>query len=309
MMDISWSLRCRKSIIQSLTYHWLLIFSFKPKDNSMNTISISRRFALLVMASAAMLAACGKKEVAPVAPTPVATAAPTPTKVYVVGTDAAYAPFESVVASGEIEGFDIEVVKAVAAKAGIEVKFVNTPWDGIFRALDTGERDMVVSAVTITDERKQTMDFSDSYFNATQLIAVKDNSKVTKFDDLKTLKVGVQTGTTGDEMVQKLLGKTSSNIRRYDTTPLALKELETGGVAAVIADNGVVQHYIQNNPTAKLISVNDSSFTPEQYGIAMKKGNADLVKKVNDALAAIKADGSYDTIHVKYFGVKSSSLK
>jgi polar amino acid transport system substrate-binding protein len=165
---------------------------------------------------------------------------------------------------------------------------------------------MVVSAVTITDERKQTMDFSAPYFNANQLIAVKDASKVAKFDDLKTLKIGVQTGTTGDEVVQKLVGKTNTNIKRFESTPLALKELEAGGVAAVVADNGVVQHYIQNNPAAKFKSVTDASFAPEQYGIAMKKGNADLAKKINDALAAIKADGSYDTIHMKYFGMKST---
>ena len=271
----------------------------------MNGISISRRFALMAVASAAMLSACSKQETAPAAPA-AAPAAAAPAKVYVVGTDAAYAPFESVAPGGAIEGFDVDVVKAVAAKAGIEVKFVNTPWEGIFKTLDTGERDMVVSAVTITDERKQTMDFSAPYFNANQLIAVKDSSKVAKFDDLKTLKVGVQTGTTGDEVVQKLLGKTSTNIKRFESTPLALKELEAGGVAAVVADNGVVQHYIQNNPAAKFKSVSDASFTPEQYGIAMKKGNADLAKKINDALAAIKADGSYDTIHVKYFGTKST---
>lgn len=269
----------------------------------MNTTSISRRLALLAVASAVMLSACSKQEVAPAA---IPAAAPTAAKVYVVGTDAAYAPFESVAPGGAIEGFDIDVVKAVAAKAGIEVKFVNTPWEGIFKTLDTGERDLVVSAVTITDERKQTMDFSEPYFNANQLIAVTETSKVAKFDDLKTLKIGVQTGTTGDEVVQKLVGKTNTNIKRFESTPLALKELEAGGVAAVVADNGVVQHYIQNNPAAKFKSVSDASFTPEQYGIAMKKGNADLVKKINDALAAIKADGSYDTIHVKYFGMKST---
>jgi polar amino acid transport system substrate-binding protein len=253
------------------------------------------------------LSACSKQEAAPgAAPAAAAPAAPAAPKVYVVGTDAAYAPFESVAPGGAIEGFDVDVVKAVAAKAGIEVKLINTPWEGIFKTLDTGERDMVVSAVTITDERKQTMDFSAPYFNANQLIAVKDSSKVAKFDDLKTLKIGVQTGTTGDEVVQKLVGKTNTNIKRFESTPLALKELEAGGVAAVVADNGVVQHYIQNNPAAKFKSVSDASFVPEQYGIAMKKGNADLAKKVNDALAAIKADGSYDAIHVKYFGMKST---
>jgi polar amino acid transport system substrate-binding protein len=148
------------------------------------------------------------------------------------------------------------------------------------------------------------MDFSAPYFNAFQLIAVKEGSKVAKFDELKTLKVGVQNGTTGDEVVQKLQGKTSANIKRFESTPLALKELESGGVEAVVADNGVVQHYIQNNAAAKFKAVSDPSFTPEQYGIAVKKGNADLLKKINDGLAAIKADGSYDAIHMKYFGTK-----
>ena len=150
------------------------------------TLLSSRRFLQIAGFAAAslLLAACGKKE-APPAPAPVAsTAAPAPAKVYVVGTDAAYAPFESQNEKGEIVGFDIEVVRAIAAKTGIEVKFVNTPWEGIFNALGQGDRDMVVSAVTITAERKGTMDFSDPYFDAQQLIAVKDNSKVAKFADL-----------------------------------------------------------------------------------------------------------------------------
>jgi polar amino acid transport system substrate-binding protein len=279
----------------------------------MNRLSHTRRLALLAFASAAFVAGCGKApDPKPAdAPAPAAAAsapAPAPAaKVYVVGTDAAYAPFESQAPGGDIIGFDVDVVKAVAAKAGMEVKFVNTPWEGIFKTLDTGERDIVVSAVTITDERKQTMDFSSPYFNAFQLIAVKEGSKVAKFDDLKKLKVGVQTGTTGDEVVQKLLGKTSANIKRFESTPLALKELEAGGVNAVVADNGVVQHYIQNNPAAKFKSVSDASFTPEQYGIAIKKGNTELQKKINDALAAIQTDGSYDAIHMKYFGTKPTA--
>jgi polar amino acid transport system substrate-binding protein len=264
----------------------------------------TRRFLQLAGLTAAtlVLAACGKKEAAP-APAPVASApAPAPAKVYVVGTDAAYAPFESQNEKGEIVGFDIEVVQAIAAKAGIQVKFVNTPWEGIFNTLQQGDRDMVVSAVTITDERKQTMDFSDPYFDAQQLIAVKETSKVAKFADLKKLKVGVQTGTTGDEAVTKLLGKTSTNIKRFESTPLALKELESGGVDAVVADNGVVIHYVANNPGGKFKMVSDKEFVPEQYGIALKKGNTELQAKINQGLAAIKADGTYNQIYAKYFG-------
>ncbi|MBT9490732.1 MAG: basic amino acid ABC transporter substrate-binding protein [Rubrivivax sp.] len=249
-----------------------------------------------------LLAACGKKEEPP-APAPVASApAPAPVKVYVVGTDAAYAPFESQNEKGEIVGFDIDVVTAVAAKAGIQVKFVNTPWEGIFNALGQGDRDLVVSAVTITEERKGTMDFSDPYFDAAQLIAVKETSKVSKFGDLKKLKVGVQTGTTGDEAVSKLLGKTNTNVKRFESTPLALKELEAGGVDAVVADNGVVIHYVANNPGGKFKTVSDKEFVPEQYGIAVKKGNTELLAKLNEGLKAIKADGTYDQIYAKTFG-------
>jgi polar amino acid transport system substrate-binding protein len=273
----------------------------------MNMLS-TRRFlqASAMLAAGLLLSACGKKAETPApASAPVAAAsapAPAPAKVYVVGTDAAYAPFESENMQKEVVGFDIDVVKAIAQKAGIEVKFVNTPWEGIFNTLQQGDRDLLVSAITINDERKQTMDFSDPYFDAHQLIAVKGNSKVAKFDDLKKLKVGVQTGTTGDEVVTKLQGKNSANIKRFESTPLALKELEAGGVDAVVADNGVVINYVTNNSDAKFKTVSDKAFQPEQYGIAVKKGNADLLGKINKGLADIKADGTYDKIYAQYFG-------
>jgi polar amino acid transport system substrate-binding protein len=273
--------------------------------NAMTTFTTRRFLQITSLGAAALfLAACGKKtEPPPPAPTAAApVAAPAPAKVYVVGTDAAYAPFESQNEKAEIVGFDIDVAKAVAKKAGIEVKFVNTPWEGIFNALGQGDRDMVVSAVTITEERKQTMDFSSPYFDAQQLIAVKTNSKISKFADLKKLKVGVQTGTTGDEAVTKSLGKTSTNIKRFESTPLALKELESGGVDAVVADNGVIIHYVANNPGGKFKTVTDKEFAPEQYGIALKKGNTALQGKLNKGLAEIKADGTYDAIYAKYFG-------
>lgn len=247
-----------------------------------------------------VLAACGKQE--PPAPSASAPAPAPAAKVLVVGTDAAYAPFESQNEKGEIVGFDIEVVQAVAQKAGIEVKFVNTPWEGIFNTLNQGDRDFLVSAITITDERKQTMDFSAPYFDAQQLIAVKKDSKIASFADLKTLKVGVQNGTTGDEVVTKLQGKDSANIKRFESTPLALKELEGGGVDAVVADNGVVVHYVNNNADSAFKTISDNSFASEQYGLAVKKGNTGLLEKLNKGLADMKADGTYNKIYTKYFG-------
>ncbi|WP_432721555.1 basic amino acid ABC transporter substrate-binding protein [Jeongeupia wiesaeckerbachi] len=223
-------------------------------------------------------------------------------KTFQVATDAAYAPFESLNEKQQAVGFDIDVLSAVAAKAGFKVKFINTPWEGIFATLSTGDRDIVASAVTITPERKLTMDFSDPYFEAKQLIAVGPGSKITKFADLKGKKIGVQTGTTGDEIVQKLVGKTNPDIRRFESTPLALKELLNGGVDAVVADNGVIVNFIANNKSDKLKVIDDSSFAKEYYGFAVKKGNKEMLQQINKGLAAIKADGSYERIYKKYFG-------
>jgi polar amino acid transport system substrate-binding protein len=250
------------------------------------------------------LAGCGKQESA----APSAASVPaTPKRVYTVGTDAAYAPFESQNEKGEIVGFDIDVVRAVAQKAGIEVRFVNTPWEGIFNALKQGDRDLLVSSITITDERRQSMDFSEPYFDAHQLIAVPADSKVDRFDDLKPLRVGVQTGTTGDETVARLQGKNSTHIKRFESTPLALKELEAGGVDAVVADNGVVINYVTNNSGARFKTVTDAAFVPEHYGIPVKKGNAELLAKLNKGLAEIRADGTYDRIYAKYLGAPTTA--
>lgn len=270
----------------------------------------TRRFLKVATALVAgvVLAACGKQEPAPNAASAAASAPPAPVvKTYTVGTDAAYAPFEFQNEKGEIVGFSMELLTAVAKKAGFEVKFVNTPWEGIFNSLAQGDRDLLISSITITAERKQTMDFSDPYFDAVQLIAIKDGAKITKFDDLKKLKVGVQTGTTGDEVVSKLQGKTATTIKRFESTPLALKELEAGGVDAVVADNGVVIHYVANNPSAQFKTVADASFTPEQYGIAVKKGNAELLALINKGLAEIKADGSYAALYKKTFGTEPAA--
>jgi polar amino acid transport system substrate-binding protein len=251
----------------------------------------------------ALLCACGKQDgSAPGA----AGSTPASSRVYSVGTDAAYAPFESQNEKGEIVGFDIDIVRAVAAKSGIEVRFVNTPWEGIFNALKQGDRDLLVSSITITDERKLSMDFSDPYFDAHQLIAVKTDSKVARFADLKPLKVGVQTGTTGDEAISKLQGKNSADVKRFESTPLALKELEAGGIDAVVADNGVVVNYVKNNAGSRFRTVDDPAFVPEHYGIAVRKGDADLLAKLNRGLAAIRADGSYARIYASYLGAPAS---
>ncbi|WP_255989680.1 basic amino acid ABC transporter substrate-binding protein [Chitinolyticbacter albus] len=221
---------------------------------------------------------------------------------YTVGTEATFAPFESLNEKQEVVGFDADLMRAIAAKGGFSIKMVNTPWEGLFVGLANGDRDIVAAAVTITEERRKTVDFSEPYFEAKQLIATGPGSKVAKLADLKGHKVAVQTGTTGDIVAQKHFGKTSANIKRFESIVLALQELRSGGVDAVIADNGVVRNYLLNNPAAKLKLVDDANFDKEHYGIAVKKGNKALLAKINKGLAAIKADGSYDRIYAKYFG-------
>lgn len=225
---------------------------------------------------------------------------------YTVAVDAAYAPLEYQDENNQVVGFSVDVLSAVAKKAGFKVKFYNNPWEGIFATLDQGDRDIVSSSVTITDARKQSMDFSDPYFEATQLIAVgKGGEGIKGYNDLKGKTVSVQTGTTGDEVMKKLQGNSSTNIKRFDNMPLALKELLAGGVEASVGDNGVVQHFVQNNSTAGLTLVEDKeNFPLEHYGYAVKKGRQDLLDKINLGLKGIKEDGTYDQIYQKYFGSK-----
>ena len=229
--------------------------------------------------------------------------APAAGKEYIVGLDATYAPFEFE-QDGQVVGFSADVLQAIAADQGLNLRLINTPWEGIFATLGKGDADVVSSSVTITDERKQSMDFSDPYFEATQMIVIGPKaSDVKSFADLAKRRVSVQNGTTGDLVMQKLQGKDSTNIKRFESMPLALKELENGGVDATVGDNGVVQSFVNNNSGAKLNTLVDASFEKEFYGFAVKKDRGDdLLPKINAGIAAIKADGTYDKIYAKWFG-------
>lgn len=230
--------------------------------------------------------------------------APTETKVYKVGTDAAYAPFESVAPNGDIEGFDIDIVKAVAKEAGIEVEFVNTAWEGIFASLTSGKNDILVSAITITDDRKKEMNFTEQYFESTNYIAVPEDSAVKAMADLKGKSISVQQGTTGDEALTGFLGKDYTGIKRFKGTPEAFLELRNKKADAAVADSGVVANYVANNPDAKLKIVKDDTFPKEYYGIAVAKENTELLGKLDEGLKKIKENGEYDNIYKKWFGAK-----
>jgi len=217
----------------------------------------------------------------------------------VVGSSATYPPFAYETPAKQIVGFDVDVIQAVAAKAGLTVRLVNTPFTGVFASLNNGDLDLIISGVTITDRRRQSYDFTAPYFEARQLIAVPASSAVRTLHDLSGKKVGVVTGSTADDVASRTFGKTSPNIRRFDTTPLIIAELVAGGVDAAIGDNGVIAYRVQEHKSLKTVS--DPAFPKEYFGIVVKQGNAALRDRLNAGLAAIVADGSYARIYRTWF--------
>lgn len=221
------------------------------------------------------------------------------TKELIVGSSATYRPFAYESPSKELLGYDVDIIKAVAQKAGLQIKIVNTPWTGIFAALNNGDVDLVISGVTINDKRKQSYDFTTPYFEARQLIAVNQDSSAKSLKDLAGKKIGVVTGSTGDDAASREFGKTNPDIRRFESTPVVISELANGGLDAAIGDNGVIAFRTQDHKHLK--TVNDASFPKEYFGIVVKQGNQALLSKLNEGLAGIKADGSYAKIYKKWF--------
>lgn len=218
-----------------------------------------------------------------------------------IGTNAEYPPFEFVDEQGEIAGFDVELMTAIAEEAGFEFEFVNTRWDGIFVALASGEFDAVISAATITEERAEMVNFSDPYFEAGQMITVRaDTTDISTAEDLAGKKVGVQLGTTGDIWLSE---ETGAEVVRYDENTLAFQALANGDVAAAVADGPTAIDIVQANPEMKL-KVLEGVYTEEQYGIAVNKERQDLLAEINKGLAAVKASGKYDEIYEKYLGTE-----
>ena len=213
-----------------------------------------------------------------------------------VATDATWPPFESVNEQTKaIEGFDIDLFKAIAEKAGIEVEFVNVAWDPLLAGMAQGTYDAAISSISITPDRAKVMLFSDPYFAAGQLIAVRqNNTNIKSKADLTGKTVGVQLGTTGNIEVNAIAGATS---KPYDDIGLAFQDLMNGQVDAVVADNPLVLSYVGKNST-KLKTAGEV-FSAENYGIAVAKGKEDLLKKINSGLAKVKAEGIIETLSKK----------
>ena len=209
----------------------------------------------------------------------------------VAGTEATYAPFEYLDDKGKVVGLDAEILTAIGEEMGIETEIKNVGWDSMMSQVTNGEIDMGAAAITITDERKETYDFTDPYYEASLLIVTKEGSTVASLDDLKDKKVSVQINTTGHKAAQDLQGIASSKILAYENFSVALKEVLTGAAEAAIGDNAVILEYLKNNPDSGLKAVEDNSFEKDYFGFMVKKGNKELLDILNEGLQKIKDNG------------------
>lgn len=215
-----------------------------------------------------------------------------------VGSDIPYAPIEFG-DPPDYEGFDVDLVGAIAEKLGVKAEFTKTPFDTITRDLAQGKFDMVASAMTITPERAEEVTFSDPYFAANQALAVTEGSDIESADDLAGGTVAAQLATTGESWARENLPDTE--VRTFDLVDDALQAVNTGQVDAAVIDFPVV---FWAEEQGEGIVVAETIETDESYGMAFADENTALLDKVNEALAELKKDGTYSEIYEKWFHQK-----
>ena len=211
-----------------------------------------------------------------------------------MATNATFPPYEMTTDSGEIEGIDVDTAKAIAEKLGLELQIDDMDFDAALLSVQQGKADIVMAGVTVTDERKAVMDFSDSYATGIQSIIVPEGSDITSPDDLAGKKIGTQRGTTGYIYCSDDFGDDA--VVAYDDGLTAVQALKNGQVDAVVIDNAPATEYVAANPGLVIL---DTSYAEEDYAIGMAKGSA-LEDAVNAALEELKADGTLQSIVDKY---------
>ena len=211
-----------------------------------------------------------------------------------MATNATFPPYEMTTDAGTIEGIDVDTAKAIAEKLGLELQVDDMEFDAALLSVQQGKADIVMAGVTVTDERKAVMDFSDSYATGIQSIIVPNDSDIASPDDLSGKKIGTQRGTTGYIYCSDDFGEDS--VVAYDNGLTAVQALNNGQVDAVVIDNAPAKEYVAANPGLKVL---DTSYTEEDYAIGMAKGSP-LEDAINNALKELKEDGTLQSIVDKY---------
>ena len=218
---------------------------------------------------------------------------------YIVGTEAQFPPFEIVDSRGNVIGFDVDLMNAIAEDQGFKVKYLDQDFAGLIPALQTGNVDIIASGMTITDEREEQVDFSEPYINAGLALAVlTGNEDIKSVDDLKGKTVAVQTGSTGFMKAEELQkAGIIAEIKDFPHVNEAIEELKIGGADAMINDLPVTEAFIAAQPD--VIKIVGEPLNSEAYGFAVRTGNTELLTKINAGLENVKASGKYDELLTK----------
>ncbi len=212
-----------------------------------------------------------------------------------MGTNATFPPYEFVDDNGEVAGIDAEIAKAIADKLGMTLEIKDMEFDSLIPAVQGGSIDIVLAGMTVTDERKESVNFTDSYATGTQVIIVKEDSAIASVDDLEGKTIGVQSGTTGDAYCTDDYGQ--DHVKQFSSGALAVAALVNGQVDCVVIDNEPAKNFVAANTGLKILG---TEYVTENYAAAIAKTNTDLLGKVNGAIAELKADGIIDGIIAKY---------
>lgn len=259
-------------------------------------------FAGLTIALVTLFAGCQQQEAAPAKPqstSPTSAEEPKAPRVVRVGSEAAYRPMEYVDDEGNIAGYDIDLMRAIAKEGGFEVKFENVAWDALFGMLSNGEIDLAISSVTITDERKKTMTFSDPYYRSGQRLVVhaKHKDKNLTLETMDGMNVGAQIGTTSSELVEKNFPKI--NLRTFDNVVFGLRDLDQGNLDGFVVDDPVGRFYAAQGDFINLVFV-EKEYTSEDFGIVVKNGDPELLEAVNAGLKKVKESGVAEQLKDKW---------
>ena len=216
-------------------------------------------------------------------------------KTLVMGTEAAFPPYEFVDDNGNIVGIDAEIAQAVADKLGMKLEIKSMDFDSLLSAVQSKSIDFALAGMTVTDERKLSVDFSDTYATGIQVIIVKEDSTIADVDGLEGKTIGVQKGTTGDLYCTDDFGQ--ENVKQYDNGALAVAALKNGQVDCVVIDNEPAKNFVAANTGLKIL---DTEYAVEDYAAAFSKENTELKDSFNKALQEMKDDGSLAKIIAKY---------